>query len=111
MRRRAGGLAAGGADAIVSGNALRGCANPPRPPRVSWRPGRLPLATPRRGGARARPGPPPAGRGRAAATIAASAGLLLLFAVNPENRIAFGAGMTTALLGFFATRVLSARRL
>ncbi|HYS04634.1 MAG TPA: hypothetical protein VEW47_05515 [Candidatus Dormibacteraeota bacterium] len=57
------------------------------------------------------PGPRPSDRGGAAATIAASAGLFLLFILNPDGRIAFGCGMTAALLGFFATRVWSARRL
>ncbi len=59
----------------------------------------------------ARTGSPPAGRGGAAATIAASAGLLFLFVLNPDSRIAFGAGMTAAFLGFLAVRVWSARRL
>jgi hypothetical protein len=58
-----------------------------------------------------RGGPSPAGRGGLAATIAASAGLLFLFALNPESRIAFCSGMTAAFVGFLTARVWSARRL
>jgi len=56
-------------------------------------------------------GPRPSGRGGAMATIAASAGLFLLFALNPERPDRLRRGDDGGASRFFAARVWSARRL